>query len=52
MPSFDCSHGKFLNEAYIWFNLQGSVIDGSFVPVDAPSRGRCPQEGIRYEPKN
>jgi len=51
MPSFDC-HGKYLNEAYIWFNLQGSVIDGSFVPVDAPSPGKCPQEGIRYEPKN
>ncbi|KAF8341935.1 base non-specific acid ribonuclease [Amanita rubescens] len=48
MHSFDCSHGKYLNEANIWFNLQGSVIDGSFNPVDAPSPGHCPEEGIRY----
>ncbi|KAF8624290.1 hypothetical protein AX15_005925 [Amanita polypyramis BW_CC] len=51
-PVFHCSHGKSLNEVYIYFNLQGSVIDGTFAPIDAPSKGNCPSQGIRYDPKD
>ena len=36
-PTFDCTGHKYLNEAYIYFLLQGSVIDGSFIPIDVPS---------------
>jgi ribonuclease T2 len=50
--TFDCNHGRNLNQVYIYFNLRGSVIDGAFTPIDAPKRGNCPSHGIRYEPKN
>ncbi|KAK2460431.1 hypothetical protein APHAL10511_007596 [Amanita phalloides] len=50
-PGFGCSHGRYLNEAYIWFNLQGSVVDGTFTAVNAPTPGNCGSDGILYVPK-
>jgi ribonuclease T2 len=32
---FHCSHGKDLNQIYIYFNLRGSVIDGTFTAIGA-----------------
>ncbi|KAG9061066.1 ribonuclease T2-like [Linnemannia hyalina] len=34
-----------------YFNLKGSMIDGTFVPIDAPKTGSCPSTGIKYPPK-
>ncbi|KAF8995674.1 ribonuclease T2-like protein [Cyathus striatus] len=41
-----------LNQISWYFNLKGSVIDGTFVAVDAPESGSCPSSGIRYPPKS
>ncbi|KAF8659270.1 hypothetical protein AX14_007624 [Amanita brunnescens Koide BX004] len=49
-PGFDCTGHKYLNQALIYFHLQGSIIDGTFIPIDAPSAGNCPDE-IQYELK-
>lgn len=35
-----------------YFNLKGSVIDGVFVPISAPSAGSCPSSGIQYPLKS
>jgi len=50
--TFECSHGKNLNQIYIYFNLRGSAVDGTFTAIDAPKHGNCPSHGIRYEPKS
>ncbi|KAF9321011.1 ribonuclease T2-like [Podila horticola] len=49
-PALDCS-GDTLNAISWYFNLQGSAIDGTFVPIDAPTAGSCPSSGIKYPPK-
>ncbi|KAL5535666.1 hypothetical protein ACEPAF_3760 [Sanghuangporus sanghuang] len=51
VPALNCD-GSVLNEAWWFFNLKGSVIDGTFVPIDAPSEGTCPSSGISYRPKS
>jgi ribonuclease T2 len=52
-PELGCSSGA-LNSISWYFNLQGSVIDGTFVPIDAVNTGRgsCPSSGIKYRPKS
>ncbi|KIL71547.1 hypothetical protein M378DRAFT_155136 [Amanita muscaria Koide BX008] len=50
-PALNCGSGS-LNEVYIYFHLRGSVIDGTFDPIDAPVAGSCPSSGIRYPPKS
>ncbi|PPQ67928.1 hypothetical protein CVT25_000340 [Psilocybe cyanescens] len=50
-PSLDCTSGA-LNQISWYFNLKGSVIDGTFVPIDAPEKGSCPSSGIKYPPKS
>ncbi|KIM47509.1 hypothetical protein M413DRAFT_201759 [Hebeloma cylindrosporum] len=50
-PALDCSSGT-LNQIEWYFNLKGSIIDGTFVPIDAPKAGSCPSSGIRYPPKS
>ncbi|KAF9454203.1 ribonuclease T2 [Macrolepiota fuliginosa MF-IS2] len=50
LPALDCSSGR-LNGASYYFNLIGSGIDGTFVPIDAPYAGSCPSSGITYYPK-
>jgi len=51
IPQLGCTHGT-LNSISWYFNLQGSIIDGTFVPIDAPSKGSCPSSGIKYSPKS
>ncbi|KAF8129423.1 RNase Gf29 [Mycena galopus ATCC 62051] len=46
-PSFDCD-GDDLNGASYYFHLIGSVIDGTFVPIDAPEAGSCGSTDIKY----
>ncbi|KAM6498661.1 ribonuclease T2 [Amanita muscaria] len=50
-PAFYCSSGS-LNQVYVYFHLQGSVIDGAFDPIDAPFAGSCSSSGIKYPPKS
>ncbi|KAJ6556442.1 RNase Gf29 [Mycena capillaripes] len=46
-PSFDCD-GSDLSGASYYFHLIGSVIDGIFVPINAPESGSCGSTGIKY----
>jgi len=49
-PSLHCSRGS-LSQIYWYFNLKGSLVDGTFVPISAPEHGNCPHNHIRYLPK-
>ncbi|KAI0094445.1 ribonuclease T2 [Irpex rosettiformis] len=49
-PALDCS-GTNLNQISWYFNLKGSLFDGQFVPIDAPSAGSCASTGLKYPPK-
>ncbi|KAI0718938.1 ribonuclease T2 [Cerioporus squamosus] len=50
-PALNCD-GSSLNAIEWYFNLKGSVIDGQFVAIDAPSKGSCGSSGIKYVPKS
>uniref|UniRef100_A0A0W0FAY3 ribonuclease T2 n=1 Tax=Moniliophthora roreri TaxID=221103 RepID=A0A0W0FAY3_MONRR len=50
-PALDCS-GSTLNAISWYYNLKGSIIDGTFVPISAPNTGSCPSSGIKYPPKS
>ncbi|KAJ8523291.1 hypothetical protein ONZ45_g219 [Pleurotus djamor] len=50
VPALDCN-GKNLFQISWYFNLRGSIIDGTFVPIDTPKLGSCPSTGIKYVPK-
>jgi len=50
-PTFDCD-GSTLDGISYYFNLQGSVIDGTFIQTDAAEEGTCPSSGIKYPPKS
>ncbi|KAG8965755.1 ribonuclease T2-like [Tulasnella sp. 419] len=50
-PAFDCKSGA-VNAISYYFNLKGSVIDGTWVPINAPKAGTCPSTGIKYLPKS
>lgn len=49
-PALSCS-GSTLNAISWYFNLKGSIIDGTFVPIPAPAAGSCPSSGIKYPVK-
>ncbi|KAF7295698.1 Ribonuclease T2 [Mycena indigotica] len=49
-PAFQCS-GSTLNGVFYYFNLKGSVIDGTFVPINAATASTCSSTGIKYAPK-
>jgi ribonuclease T2 len=49
-PGIDCSSGEIFQISY-YYRLIGSVIDGIWIPKDAPSKGSCPATGIKYLPK-
>ncbi|PAV22062.1 ribonuclease T2 [Pyrrhoderma noxium] len=51
IPALSCD-GSTLNAISWYFNLKGSIVDGTFVPIDAPSKGSCPSSGIKYPPKS
>jgi len=46
--------GSNLSQIYYYFHVEGSVIDGKFVAIDAPGfeKNDCPAEGIKYLPKD
>ncbi|KAK3836674.1 MAG: RNase Irp1 base non-specific acid ribonuclease [Linnemannia elongata] len=50
IPALDCTSNA-LNGIRWYFNLKGSVIDGTFIPINAPIAGSCPSSGIKYSPK-
>ncbi|KAI0756483.1 ribonuclease T2 [Daedaleopsis nitida] len=50
-PALNCD-GSNLNAIEWYFNLKGSVIDGQFEAIDAPSKGSCGSSGIKYPPKS
>ncbi|TCD64320.1 ribonuclease T2-like [Steccherinum ochraceum] len=50
-PSLDCD-GKNINQISWYFNLKGSLLDGQFVPIDAPEKGSCATTGLKYPPKS
>lgn len=45
----DCDGGA-LNEVWYFYNVQGSLQEGTFEPVDTPSYGGC-SGSIKYLPK-
>ncbi|KAK0198821.1 ribonuclease T2-like protein [Armillaria mellea] len=49
-PALDCDGGS-LNQIYWYFHLRGSVVDGDFVPISAPSAGTCGST-VKYPPKS
>nr|BAC00516.1 ribonuclease T2 [Irpex lacteus] len=50
-PALDCD-GKNLNQISWYFHLKGSLLDGKFVPIDAPKAGSCASSGLKYPPKS
>jgi ribonuclease T2 len=49
-PALDCSSSSI--SAISWyFNIKGSLMDGTFVPINSPKAGSCPSTGIKYPPK-
>ncbi|KAI0361063.1 RNase Gf29 [Trametes cingulata] len=49
-PVLNCGGGTLTSIEW-YFNVKGSIIDGEFIPIDAPSKGSCPSTGIKYPPK-
>lgn len=45
-----CSGGA-LNEIWYFFNVRGTLQDGSFEPAAPLARSKCPSTGIKYLPK-
>ncbi|QRW12786.1 ribonuclease T2 family [Ceratobasidium sp. AG-Ba] len=39
-PAFDCTSGS-INAVSYYYNLKGSIIDGTLVPINAPKVGTC-----------
>ncbi|KAI0695632.1 ribonuclease T2 [Cytidiella melzeri] len=50
-PALDCD-GSSLNEISWYFHLKGSLLDGEFVPIDAPEKGSCASSGLKYPLKS
>ncbi|KAJ7154188.1 ribonuclease T2-like protein [Mycena filopes] len=50
-PVLDCE-GNTLDSISWYFHLKGSVVDGTFVQINAPEKGNCPSSGIKYPPKS
>ncbi|KAL0581066.1 hypothetical protein V5O48_000959 [Marasmius crinis-equi] len=46
-PALQCS-GNNLNAISWFFNLRGSIIDGTFEPIRAAASSTCPATGIKY----
>ncbi|KAF7311301.1 Ribonuclease T2 [Mycena kentingensis (nom. inval.)] len=49
--AFQCT-GTTLDGVFYYFNLRGSVIDGTFVARNAATSSTCPSTGIKYFPKS
>ncbi|KAG8742310.1 ribonuclease T2-like [Ceratobasidium sp. 414] len=49
--SFDCTSGS-INAVSYYYNLKGSLIDGTLVPINAPKAGTCGSTGLKYPLKS
>ncbi|KAN0133303.1 Ribonuclease T2-like protein [Lactarius tabidus] len=49
-PALGCS-GSTINSISWYFHLQGSLLDGEFMPIDTPIASTCPSSGLKYPPK-
>ncbi|ESK90948.1 ribonuclease t2 [Moniliophthora roreri MCA 2997] len=52
MSISEICRGSTLEGISWYYNLKGSVIDGTFVQISAPKTGSCPSSGIKYPPKS
>lgn len=52
IPSLNCDSSTTINQISYYFNLKGSLLDGQFVPIDAPEKGTCASSGLKYPPKS
>lgn len=51
-PFLGCSNnGTRLNEFWYYYNTFGSVIGGTYVPVDSTTKSTCKESGIQWLPK-
>jgi len=50
-PAITCA-GRAINQISYYFYVQGSLIDGKFIPIDAPIDSSCASSGLRYYPKS
>ncbi|QRV98191.1 ribonuclease T2 family [Ceratobasidium sp. AG-Ba] len=50
-PAFDCTSGS-INAVSYYYNLKGSIIDGTLVPINAPKAGSCGSSGLKYPLKS
>ncbi|KAG8705926.1 ribonuclease T2-like [Ceratobasidium sp. 394] len=50
-PAFHCTSGS-INAVSYYYNLKGSFIDGTLVPIDAPKAGTCDSTGLTYPLKS
>ncbi|KAG9024761.1 ribonuclease T2-like [Tulasnella sp. JGI-2019a] len=46
-PAMDCTSGA-ISQVYYYFNLQGSLVDGTLVPINAPKAGSCATTALKY----
>ncbi|CAK5277098.1 unnamed protein product [Mycena citricolor] len=46
-PALSCT-GSNLGGISYYFHVSGSLIDGTFQPIDSPSSSTCPSSGIKY----
>ncbi|KAG8887304.1 ribonuclease T2-like [Tulasnella sp. 332] len=49
-PAMDCTSGA-ISQVYYYYNLQGSLVGGTLVPINAPSAGSCGSSGLTYPTK-
>ncbi|KAF8274045.1 base non-specific and adenylic acid preferential ribonuclease [Lactarius quietus] len=50
-PALGCS-GTTIDSISWYFNLQGSLLDGEFIPIDSPVASTCASSGLKYPPKS
>ncbi|EER30253.1 hypothetical protein CTRG_06037 [Candida tropicalis MYA-3404] len=48
---FKCDSNNAINEVWYYYNVKGSLLGESFVPIDAVSSTNCPNTGIKFPPK-
>ncbi|KAI9460628.1 ribonuclease T2-like protein [Lactarius psammicola] len=49
-PTLGCS-GTTINQISWYFDIQGSLLDGKFIPIDSPVASSCASSGLKYPPK-
>jgi len=51
VPALSCTR-DVLSSISWYFNLEGPMGNGEFIPISTPLASTCPTEGIQYLPKN